>query len=391
MRRTRSSRTNCAGRCRGAGCAWRRQPNGIKKRSFSSNWQPRVRPKRLVLSYPQFNPKGEETLRSFCLDRFVETAEGLSEHPARAVRPQARGPRTPERRAVLADEILRQSVARTHAHTSPTAIEIFLQCSFQFFAEKTLRLESPPLAPADRFDPRVQGILVHEVLKRWLQTNRSLASILEAAFPEICRRERIAEGYRTEAIRLELLRNLMRFAGTLQLQGLRPEASEQDYTLPLAEELTLGCRVDRIDVAPDGKAIIIDYKYSSPESVRKLVKGHAEGLRIQGGIYMRALIHEGRECAGMLFAGLRNQPAWDGWQTVQEKIGRSSRCSSEDLLAVMDRAKETALTAIARIAQGVIEPRPAEASLCEHCNFHDICRVETAVQVAAAGEVKEWA
>ncbi len=345
----------------------------------------------LVLSYPQFNPKGEENLRSFCLDRFVETAEGLSEQSARAVRPQARGPRTPERRAILVDEMLRQSVARTHAHTNPTAIEVFLQCPFKFFAERTLRLEMPPPAPADRLDARVQGILVHEVLKRWLQTQRPLSGIFEDAFPETCRRERIAEGYRTEAIRLELSRNLLRFAGTLQLDGLRPEAAEQDYTLPLAEELTLGCRVDRIDVAPDGKALIIDYKYSSPESVRKLVKGHAEGLRIQGGIYMRALIHEGRECAGMLFAGLRNLPAWDGWQTVQEKIGRSEQGTPEDLRAVMERAKETALTAIARIGQGVIEPKPAEASLCEHCDFHDICRVETAIQVAAAGEVEEWA
>jgi ATP-dependent helicase/DNAse subunit B len=345
----------------------------------------------LVLSYPQFNAKGEETLRSFCLDRFVETVEGLSTQSARAVRPQARGPRTPERRAILVDEVLRQSVARTHAHTNPTAIEVFLQCPFKFFAERTLRLESPPLDPADRLDARVQGILVHEVLKRWLRTQRPLGDIFEDAFPEICRRERIVEGYRTEAIRLELSRNLLRFAGTLRLDGLRPELAEQDYTLPLAEELTLGCRVDRIDVAPDGQAIIIDYKYSSPEGVRKLVKGHEEGQRIQGGIYMRALLHDGRECAGMLFAGLRNQPAWDGWQTVQEEIGKSERCAAEALRAVMDRAKETALNAIARIGQGVIEPMPAEASLCERCEFHDICRVETAVQVAAAGEVEEWA
>jgi ATP-dependent helicase/DNAse subunit B len=345
----------------------------------------------LVLSYPQFNPKGEETLRSFCLDRFVEAAEGLSEQPARAVRPQARGPRTPERRAILVDEVLRQSVARAHAHTNPTAIEVFLQCPFRFFAERTLRLQSPPPAPADRLDARVQGILVHEVLKRWLRTQCPVGEVFEDAFPEICRRERIVERYRTEAIRLELLRNLLRFAGTLRLDGLCPEAAEQDYTLPLAEELTLGCRVDRIDVAPDGKVVVIDYKYSSPPSVAKLVKGHAEGLRIQGGIYMRALVHQGRECAGMLFAGLRNQPAWDGWQTVQERIGRSEQCTAEDLLAVMERAKETALIAIASIGQGVIEPKPAEASLCEHCDFHDICRVETAVQVAVAGEVEEWA
>jgi ATP-dependent helicase/DNAse subunit B len=346
----------------------------------------------LVLSYPQFNAKGEETLRSFCLDRFVEAAEGLSEQSARAVRPRARGPRTPERRAILVDEMLRRSVASTHAHTSPTVIEVFLQCPFKFFAERTLGLESPPPAPADRLDARVQGILVHEVLKRWLRTRRPLGGLFEAAFPEIRRRENIAEGYRTEAIRLELLRNLLRFSGSLQIDGLRPEAAEEDYTLPLAAELTLGCRVDRIDVAPDGRVVVIDYKYSSPESVGKLVKGHAEGLRIQGGIYMRALIHEGRECGGMLFAGLRNQASWDGWQTVQEKIGRSAQCAPEGLIAVMERAKETALTAIARIGQGVIEPKPAEASLCEHCDFHDICRVETVVQVAgAAGESEAWA
>jgi RecB family exonuclease len=234
-------------------------------------------------------------------------------------------------------------------------------------------------------------MLVHEVLKRWLQTQRPPGGVFEEVFPEVCRRERIVEGYRTEAIRLELLRNLMRFAGTLKLDGLRPELAEQDYTLPLAGELTLRCRVDRIDVAPDGRAVIIDYKYSTPESVRKLVRGHEEGQRIQGGIYMRALVHAGRDCAGMLFASVRNQSEWHGWQTVRDEIGKSERRTAEALLTVMDLAKETALIAIARIGQGVIEPRPSEASLCEHCNFHDICRVETTIQVAAAGEVEEWA
>ena len=49
----------------------------------------------LVLSYPQFNQKGEETLRSFYLDRFLETAGPVNEAPGRNARPEPRGPRPP--------------------------------------------------------------------------------------------------------------------------------------------------------------------------------------------------------------------------------------------------------------------------------------------------------
>ncbi len=126
----------------------------------------------LVLSYPQFNQKGDETLRSFHLDRFLETAGPVKETPARNARPEPRGPRPPERRPVILDEALRQRLAGQHAVLSPTAVETFLQCPFLFFARHTLKLEGPPTAPEQRLDASVQGNIVHEVLARWLPRPR---------------------------------------------------------------------------------------------------------------------------------------------------------------------------------------------------------------------------
>jgi ATP-dependent helicase/DNAse subunit B len=344
---------------------------------------------RLVLSYAQFNEKGGETLRSFCLDRFLETAGPIAEMAAGEIRPEPRGARPLARRAVLRDEALIQTVARQHLRTSPTAIESFLQCPFQFFGRETLRLEPPPLAPEKRLDLRVQGEIVHEVLRQWLRTRRPPAELLDDVFRDACRREDVPEGYRAEAVRLEMLRNLQRFSSAVTLEGMRPEEAEDKYLLPLSDDVTLGCRMDRIDVTPDGLALIVDYKYSGRERIKKLVKGHDEGRNVQGGIYMLALAEAGRACAGMLFAGFRKETTWDGWHTLDTGIGRGRKYTAEELRAVMDRSREAVLTAIARIGQGIIAPDPADAEQCRHCEFHDICRVETAVRTAAAGEAEE--
>jgi hypothetical protein len=86
-----------------------------------------------ILSYPRFDEKGEETLPSFFIDG--EFAPVLS-----SVRPQ-RKPDVDVRRGSGDPPHF------VHKTLSPTAIESFLQCPFQFFAGKTLRLKRRPPAP----------------------------------------------------------------------------------------------------------------------------------------------------------------------------------------------------------------------------------------------------
>jgi RecB family exonuclease len=132
--------------------------------------------------------------------------------------------------------------------------------------------------------------------------------------------------------------------------------------------------IDRIDKTPDEKALIIDYKYSSPEWIAKLVKGHDAGTHIQGGIYILTVQNSGREVAGMHFAGIRGQVAWAGWEDAPA------------LREVMEKSRQVVLTAVARIRGGVIAPNPADQELCQYCDFRDACRVESMAKAAVSGE-----
>jgi ATP-dependent helicase/DNAse subunit B len=258
-----------------------------------------------------------------------------------------------------------------------------LQCPFLFFARRTLELKGPEIAPEKRLDANVQGEIVHEVLARWVRTREEIGPVLEEVFRRTCAREGIPGGYRTEAIRLELLRNLRRFVARAGAAAAGEVETEQDLALTLDGGVSLRCRIDRIDAMPDGRALIIDYKYSSPERTRKLVKQHAEGTRIQGGIYMLAVRDSGRQIAGMLFAGLRKASAWEGWDTRKEGVTQG------ELHQVMEQSRHTALQAIQRIQEGRIAPKPADTEICQYCAYRDVCRVEAVAGVVAAGEAEE--
>ncbi len=239
------------------------------------------------------------------------------------MRPVPRGPRPPERRPVILDNELRLWLAQRHATMAPTALETFVQCPFQFFTAHTLKLEELPAEPEQRFDASVQGKLLHEVLARWIRDRGAMEPLFDQVFRETCAREQIPEGYRTEAVRLEMRRNLQRFTGQAVIPGASVSAIEHKLSLPLDDGTTLHCRLDRIDSASGGTALIIDYKYSGPQKVAALVKGHDEGTRIQGGIYMLAVKNAGSVLGGMLFAGVRKEPSWDGWHTLPVTIGRA--------------------------------------------------------------------
>jgi ATP-dependent helicase/nuclease subunit B len=278
---------------------------------------------------------------------------------------------------VILDEALRLRLAGQHAVMGPTTVETFLQCPFLFFARHTLKLEGPPLEPEERLDARVQGNIVHEVLARWLPRPQAIGPLVEDVFRETCAREEVPDDYRTEAVRLELLRNLQRFIGEAVIPGASPSDIESKFTLPLDDGLTLRCRIDRIDSTSDGKALIVDYKYSSRERITKLVKGHEAGTHIQGGIYMLAVQDSGREVAGMLFAAIRGQVAWDGWE------------GAPALREVMEKSRQTVLTAVAQIREGAIAPNPADVELCQYCDFRDTCRVESMAKVTVSGGAGE--
>ena len=329
---------------------------------------------RTVLSYPRFDEKGEETLPSFFIDG--EFAPVLS-----SVRPQTRpdgavshGPGDPP--------------ALIHKSLSPTAIESFLQCPFQFFAGKTLRLKRRPPVPRDRLDLLVQGSILHRALAEWTQAPLLGTSILDQIFEEECERRRIPEGYRTEAVRLELMRHFRGFIEDDQFALGWSTRTEEKFSYALNPWLSITGRIDRMDTDPGKRALVIDYKYSAGNKIRERVEDTGEGHAVQGGLYLAAAARSfGLEPAGMLFCGLKKDVVWDGWHINipgLNSLGTSS--TREALQELADNAERAAIRVHEAIMSGDIAVHPANPLKCRWCDFCDICRVESLAVAKSAHE-----
>jgi ATP-dependent helicase/DNAse subunit B len=345
----------------------------------------------LVLSAPRSNDKGDENLRSFFLDEFARRP-GIKTEPARPARPAARNPaRLPALSPILDGELLAWT-ARKHSTFAPTSIESFLQCPFQFFARKTLEVEPAPGRPEDRLDIPLQGRILHEALADLARSPREdPLTVLARVFEGYCAQERIPQGYRREAVHLELERNLLMFAGQTALpKGWKTEV-EQSFELEL-DGIGIRGRIDRVEIDPEtGRAMVIDYKYSSPQTVRNNVKAHEEGRLVQGGIYLLALEKRfGLQPAAMVYCGIKTELALQGWRCgVPELPATVTDCAPDVFRGVIDQALERSRDTAARIRAGEIGVAPADPDKCRYCEFRDCCRVESAparVRVAEGAE-----
>lgn len=335
----------------------------------------------IVLSYPRFDEKGEDTLRSFFLEQEGAAVQGsVRPRPARPILAAASGS--------IDDDGLRQSLAERHRALSPSSIETFAQCPFKFFASKTLRVHERPPEPRDRLDVLLQGNIVHRVLAEWLRTPLLGAAIFHRVFEEECGHYRILRDYRTEAVRLEMLRNFSAFIedALARLPGW-DSRTEQEFEFALYPGLALRGRVDRLEQNSRGEALVIDYKYSAKEQLRKRMDKSEEGREVQTGIYLLAAErHFGLKPVGMLFCGLKKGVVWDGWHVAVsglEEAGNS--CTPEVLRKLMATAEKTAIETHASVLSGRIAVEPADSAQCKWCDYRDACRVETIAAARGAG------
>jgi ATP-dependent helicase/DNAse subunit B len=329
-----------------------------------------------VLSYPRFDEQGEDTLPSFFLDGGV----GFESATGRPLVPEVqRGVDTPRRPGDLPHIV--------HKTLSPTGIESFLQCPFQFFASKTLRLRRRPPQPRDRLDLLVQGSILHRALAEWTKAPLLGSSILDEIFEEECARLRVPEGYRTEAVRLELMRHFRGFLDDTQF-GLRAWSTrvEEKFSYALNPLVNITGRIDRLDVGPANQALVIDYKYSAGNKIRERVEDTGGGHLVQGGLYLAAAARTfGLDPVAMLFCGLKKDVTWDGWHVSipgLESLGTLS--TPEFIRALIDDAESTAVRVHEAITSGDITVRPTNLDKCRWCDYRDICRKESVTLVRVA-------
>jgi len=326
-----------------------------------------------VLSYPKFDYKGEPNLPSFFLNDFdgrLESAPGVLPRPRRQ--------RVAEPEPKIYDELLRVWIRDLHETLTPSGIESFMQCPFQFFGRSTLKLETAPPRQRERLDTLVAGGIVHEVLAAW-QPGVSLDELFDRAFSKAVTEFRLAPGYRSEALRLEMIASLRRFLAGFPPSGNRRVRTEQPFRLLLPAGVAVCGRIDRFEVDPEGNAFIFDFKYSTAASVSNRVREHSEGRRVQGGLYLLAIERcFGLRPAAMHYCAMRGKlTSPSGWTTA------------EDLQELASKAEQYTLDAAGRIRSGAIRPEPADAAQCGYCEFRDGCRVEILARaLVAAGEAE---
>jgi hypothetical protein len=334
-----------------------------------------------VLSLARFNEKGEDSLVSGFAARidFEPVPTRVRPRPSRTVP-------TPTTVAIRQDASLAQ-LAQAHKRLAATSIESFLQCPFQFFANRTLRLNPRPAAPRDRLDARLQGSILHRALAELIRTPLFGGLVLDEAFADECRRANIPMTYRAEAVRLELARHFEAFAADRQVTLDWDKRVEEKFSFAMNPLLTITGRIDRLDIGPRGQALVIDYKYSARNKIREFVSENADGNLVQGGLYMAAAkraLH--LEPAGMLYCGLRKDVVWGGWHAPIEGLERVGESRTPAALnELIDAAIAKASNVFESIASGEIVARPADKDKCLWCDFRDICRVETARLVKIAG------
>jgi ATP-dependent helicase/DNAse subunit B len=333
----------------------------------------------LVLSYPQLNAKGEANLPSF----FLHHARPFVEDRAADVRPQPDRERALEPMPFIATEEARRELLARHTRFAPTHIETFLQCPFQFFAQRTLKLRGAPEEPWERLNPLVQGMIVHRALERSHRERRRVAEVFDEVFNEYCADAYVPEGYRTEAVRLELLYNLeMMEADEKLCRGVKSHY-EEPFAFELDEGAVLKGTVDRIEVDAEGNATVIDYKYKSKLSTEKTKKGHEERTAVQGGLYLIAAEQMGYKPADMFYCGIKRDVTFAGWMTSSRYPEIKQAVAPEQLQSVMQQAREDTLVAISGIRDGNIAPKPADELKCDYCDFAHSCRYEVAAMEQA--------
>ncbi len=315
---------------------------------------------------------------------------------------------------------------------SPTALETYADCPFRFYLERVLGLA--PLPPADPdLTAQERGNLVHRVAYRFYSSWRRDGNgpVTETGLPDAL--ERIQATGREEADRFTftspawaaarehllgspaagpgLLERFLRHETAMAASGLVPQAFEVSFGLPVSpgevdpisnpdpvavplggETLRLRGKIDRVDVLPDGRFAITDYKTgTSHHALKDVLAGRA----LQLPLYIRAIetLTGMQGVAGTYYTIRRgeilNRPVfWDA--AMKDCFGcfPSSRQSGvEDVRALVEGSLALTRDYLAGIRDGRFPPRSDAGPCPTYCGFQTICRFDSLRLLAAGGEV----
>jgi RecB family exonuclease len=314
-----------------------------------------------------------------------------------------------------------ESLAAVRAYGG-TTLEGFDLCSYRWFVNH--ELDPQPLDPAP--DPLVQGGLMHAALERlyrerpggdrlprpgslpaWTVRGRELVAEVSAerelgsdpAERAMARRvERLLERFLAEEAERE--------AGSFEPWLLEATfGEEEDSERPTLEIDGWGLHgaIDRVDRAPDGRALVIDYKVAGSVTPREKFEERAK-LQLQ--LYLLAVAeHWGGDPVGGLYHPLKGssgrRPRGVVLDEAVEDLGGYDLygrdvVDAEGLEELLEESRRRAGEIVARMRAGEIrrDPGPRRGlrghDVCPaFCDLAPICRRDRAPQYEEDEEVEE--
>ena len=125
---------------------------------------------------------------------------------------------------------------------------------------------------------------MHAVLAKWYLEPRDIEALFLEEFARAIEEKRIPQGYHTERLRNAMIDDLRAFAadGRWPVPGMQSR-TEQSFEFALGDGLTIAGKIDRLDVAEDGRAWVIDYKYSRSVKAKLDRREPAAGAAVPDG------------------------------------------------------------------------------------------------------------
>lgn len=350
---------------------------------------------RLTLSWHTAHEDGSPAARSLFVDDICDL---FDERLSREIERAPAGPsgeivvrRIAEDRPIepLRDERVLAEL-REEKQWSASTLECFNSCPVRWFVERLLRPETLDPDP----EPLARGALAHAALKQTLErlreqtgsarvtpsslalARRLLAEALEGLAEE---RPLSSSPERVPGARRRLRSDLERYLewAAENDAGLEPTHMELDFdSLELAEGVSVRGRIDRVDLTPQGEAVVYDYKARNATPQAKWL---SEGA-LQMALYMHATERLlDREAVAGLYQplsgkDLRPRGLIDSESSLEMACVRTDKRERTEMDELLEQCRRVALDAVEQARTGALEPRPQTCSYDGGCMYPAICR-----------------
>ena len=289
-----------------------------------------------------------------------------------------------------------QEPAAAERSFSPTALERYATCPFQYFAEKVLRLEPVRRLRDDHLPPVMLGTLVHESLRvsyerllllRWPDARLNeitVQSLVHDAVTETFAAHAASQGTGHDLLwtlaREQVITLVTTAVSSDQEEylatGFRPVAFEAaaQGTISLEHDaspssLKIHGTLDRVDFRAEPLALrIVDYKFKQGNEIaavdRNLALSAVRGFRLQPPLYARMTLPSRPAVTDVQLFFLA--PEW------KQQISRSIFDAGLWTGHTGDMIRQTLKTLIQGIANGEFFIFPD--GYCDYCEFSGACR-----------------